>query len=1740
MNDKNYYMTETIGDSGVAETRVPTYLSEGYQPFEIAPRRRNIGDLFTTDSKYDEYLGDVQGAIQEGLTVDDLRARKQSGWAMAGNALLNNIVIAGTTAIGGTLGLVDGLLEAVSEADPSKIWDNDINNWVADAQEATREAFPIYRGNEYESKSLLGKMGTGVFWADLVQNFGYTEGMLIPGMGVSRLLASAPKMFSAVIPSLASAIGEAGTEAVNARNDEVDNKIRMANQRYNELVSNVQTPFALGVLDSEYKETLSNIEDDARNAGNFVFGSNVALLTMSNAIQFGSLFSRGFGTAKRLKGALRRKGNDYFTQGLGVTMTKEAGKKLLDATSEGLEEVTQSAISSTPSNFEDFNTFNESMFNPEKRELVANLWSAFGKTYSETMKDPQTAVDFASGFLIGAFGVPVLRKSKFPIGLENNIGLELRDAYKDWQKRQRQADEINSRLAEDDKINSYYNGLVRHLSLQDRMNGALDREDAFDYKNAESAQFISDIMMFDDAGDIDNLKNIINNSIDMSDEGIDNLIDETSKDGEGPFMQNGNRMSRDQVREILQEKIQVLNSKIDAYTEDKEALERNFPDMSEDTMKNAMFLKQQMRDYQDRLNTVSDEAWSGVRQLVQADKAKPKPKKKINKGEGTYVTMPDGSRKLVRKDAIEYYEADGTPVFKESPEVNTDISKEDFINSWLTSSDFRRKVTDLVNDNTSTIPYDKRKEIANSLKDTSRLASILPVYINNLSDVLSNPDKASELTAKNIEKAQEDYKRNTIADIKDSLLEATSVKDVQGILSNLDDNQVPYIEDALNEISNGENEELKDIVKNYKDLSDYESSLSNIIEKIPSEEADLKTSMANIIYDAFKEANSKEEVDAILNDAVTKLPSDLGKSLSRIMEKAKNNSSSKKAAKERDSNKPEKKIKKKKGFSLSDAPDVEIPDAGTPDDNEGYSGRRARRSAEEPERPQVEKELKDKSVTELEEIAKGKVPRDTPKEDIPKVKKLASTIAENRRLPNADEQAEGTNSEDNNPKDNRDNEPYLRSWYHTKYRFDELKNRDIRRAERYNSPVVDALDELGAYDFVDEGKLGILFNANPNIPIHYVKVKNDRLKNVVVLAIEVTPEVQRMTNPTTAFEAQDGKRYQAVGALGFDSKNAEAVKGFQRVISNFNDELEDYLSNNSEPQFYVAQNQTNKIKHIYSGRMVKTTNEDSPRQKSLSDVTGNRPVLGIYYGNRLRVPMLDENQEIVPLNSNNTNPKDGSVWLMSMEADGRWYAKAIKVKRFTPEEYDIIEHYNTPMMRRIIEDLRDIVDPEKDDYDRSIAKYDLMNTLYFPEGTEILFHGDNVSIVGLEDSIGKGLNIEEKVQAMLNALQDETLNLRFQVDPSQLSEEIYLKDLLDSDILTTDLAMEHNVNASFDLFITDAEGTPQGEAKRPKGHTGRKGVNNTVASRTLTLNGIQYSITDNNVVDNNGNVITDPYTIEELSLLQKIEDGSINPVEGNNRLYLGVHAMTGQQFGISGGHTITGDKLDKMLRAAEKKANKAERKVETNAIFEKVSKANLAKLAGLDEKEVETTPKSKRAFSISNLPDTPQASRPEEEEVDSYEELIEGKPSSSESEKAKERPSPKKEMPAVQESKSPVSLFGSPSESNLNKLKALEDTEVPEATKKPRIISDTFVKGNTPTLKELNEKKGNPDFFRLAKSNRKALVELGFKNVSELEALINDPSYNLPAIETINTQDKFATVLALIRDCRKFGNKWGF
>lgn len=815
MEDKNYYMEEEIGDSGVASTRNPYFQSQGYNPLRPKLPNMNVGRYFDDNSKYDENLGDIEGAVERGLTVDDLRADKQSGWNMLGSAVANNLVIAGTTAVGGVIGLVDGLVEAVATSDVSKLWDNTVNNAVVDIQNAAREAMPIYRGKEYQDKSIWGKMGTGIFWADLFENLGFTEGMLIPGLGVSSLLSKAPKIAQKMLPSLVSAIGEASIEAVNLRNDEVENKTAIARQEYNDYAASAKSNLQLSLLENEYINTVQSIEEDARKAGNFGFAANIALLTLTNTVEFGELFSRGAGTGKRLSRFLTRNGDTLEVEGLFPAMAKTAGKKLVDAASEGFEETAQNYITKVPSNYTDYNSFNRSMFNPEKLELAANLWSAMGKSVADALNDPNMAEEFMSGVLIGLIGVPTLSR-KTGIALENNVIGELYDTYKDVREAQELATQIQDREI-GDKQRVYYEGLVRRLAIQDDKNAAIDSEDTYNFNTAASAGLISDVMMYDEAGDIDYLKSIVNDSVDLSDEGIQAIIEETSKDGEGPFMQNGNPLSAGEVRDIIKKKQDAINTLIDNYVKDKEALQKSFPKIDDPTLKNALFLKQQIVDHTKRHNELSEEILNGFKTL--------------------FESIPESKIPT---------DKDGKAIFDSS------FTKRELLEALSDKGRASSLIKALIDDS-SLMPYDERADLILKINDLGRLSSGINKMNKSLKEILEDPFKSSnDLNAVKEEETKRatDSKKQSLVD---SLNNAESLSDFRSLLESESDPIV--IGEALDTLEANGNP----MAKAYRDIDTYNSSVSRAINSL-DESTQVKEDAAKLLQNQFDNASTIEEM----------------------------------------------------------------------------------------------------------------------------------------------------------------------------------------------------------------------------------------------------------------------------------------------------------------------------------------------------------------------------------------------------------------------------------------------------------------------------------------------------------------------------------------------------------------------------------------------------------------------------------------------------------------------------------------------------------------------------------------------------------------------------------------------------------------------------------------------------------------------------------------------------------------
>lgn len=622
MGDRNYYINQGIDNSGVSEVerfnKISDYIRQQDPTFLMKESRLrpNSGTYFgASSSKFDKNLPSVEQLMAEGLTADQARGIEQPVFNRIGNALVNNAVIAGTTAISGSLGVIWGAIDALANQELNKLYDNPVNKKMLELQEATAKAAPNYYTKEYEESSIWKKLGTSIFWADLIKNLGFTEGMLIPGMGVSAALSKAPMAMQLIGSSVAGALSEASIEAIQAKQDKLNSENTQIANEYNKAILAAKSPEEKRLIDQEYNKTLQGIEDDANKVGNYVLGYNMALLTATNSLEWGKLFTRGNKASRAaILAKERSKGIKAAKDGLSLNIeqpwlntAKNLGSRGYQALTEGMEELLQDVAVKSADLNPNYNSFNESVFNPKKRELANSSLQSLGMAFSQAMKDSDTATNFAMGFFTSILGSPRFRgpkengKWRSPITMEGGVTEFLKER-REYGKRKALVDEINRRLS-DPTFEEYYKGIVRDADLTDKANLALEAGDEFNFHNYQFASMISDIIMFDNVGQFNLFNNILDKASAISDSEIKSLTDS------GLFQQNGNPMSEEDARNKIQENVELMRGLASQYRKIKENLEAsdNGSQLSKDALENIIYAKMQLDNWRKRQTDISNE-----------------------------------------------------------------------------------------------------------------------------------------------------------------------------------------------------------------------------------------------------------------------------------------------------------------------------------------------------------------------------------------------------------------------------------------------------------------------------------------------------------------------------------------------------------------------------------------------------------------------------------------------------------------------------------------------------------------------------------------------------------------------------------------------------------------------------------------------------------------------------------------------------------------------------------------------------------------------------------------------------------------------------------------------------------------------------------------------------------------------------------------------------------------------------
>lgn len=808
----------------------------GIEPRSIPlnlPTYTGVGETFDVMSSSGDYgtsSYDIEGAIAPEVVFDTESSRyaNQSNLQRIGNALINNSIIAGTTAMQGLVGLPVGILNAVAKKDWSELWNNEANQKIYELQQEGISNFKINRPSDYQDKSVWEKMGTNIFWADLIQNIGYAEGMIVPGTAISKAFSWAPKVAQLMTGSLYGALTEASMEAIGAKEDKIMYETSLAEQEFSRLMSipNLNSD-EIDYLQSSYKDTIEKIKEDAIKSGNFVFGYNTALLTLSNAIQWGKLFTRGNKFSRRAQLVKERsKGITATPKGLDIdsktiATAKNIGRRFANASTEMLEEAGQTVGTMAADLNVNFNTFNESIYNPEYRELASNNLSSIVKALSDAVNDPEVAESAAMGFLTGLIGIPTLQNPKTstgyrsPIKFEGGIS-EFIEEQNNYNNKVKRVNEINQRL-QDPKFKEYYDGIVRDMQFQDKGNIALEIGDTFNFNNYDHARIISDVIMFDNVGHLDMLKDMIDKSSNFTDEDINDIIQSTSENGNGPFMTNGNPMSVTEVREKIKENASNIKNVIDSYVLDRDSIESELGnELSKEALESIIFAKSQIRNWQGRQNNIINELYE---------------------------------------------------------KINTEDSKSDFITNLKSGNTEQYKK--LIEES---FVIDEAVDLISKLEDAAKINNNIVKYSTKIKEFWESPEKANKEVDRNKEKASQNLKNKKISKVKNKLNSARTVSELRNIISNEQD---PNLESALDELEKENNTTVKE-------LKSINLETSNIVDEILKSKEDTKAiqDAVTLINNASNIVNSvaqlKDLQSELYNDTSLLGENDSNKALERI------------------------------------------------------------------------------------------------------------------------------------------------------------------------------------------------------------------------------------------------------------------------------------------------------------------------------------------------------------------------------------------------------------------------------------------------------------------------------------------------------------------------------------------------------------------------------------------------------------------------------------------------------------------------------------------------------------------------------------------------------------------------------------------------------------------------------------------------------------------------------------------
>lgn len=872
--------------------------------------------LAGTNTPWGESMWDDSSAnAAEFERLSDIRAENQPWFAKIGAGLAKGTVLAGTTFLNGTLGLVYGIGTAINEGKWSGLWDNDFSRAMDEFNQWSEKELPnYYTQDEIDNPMTLRNIFSANFLGDkFIKNIGFTVGAFYSGGVYSKGLGAILKAVKAGtkataitqqgVGSVLSAVNEGSFEALNAAN-EFEQKYKPAiDDNYRQKIQAIQAEYEAnrgkqmvraGVEGNQfvdpayikykqdmererdnYNKALAKLQEDKAKVGNTTLLLNIPILTASNIYQFGKLYSKGFNTARKTADVVLDESGKYAAK--NTSKLYRAGRILGGGIMEGSEEVEQQLASDTQQHYygTDFNNFYRSLQDPEAAQETLDWTKSFGETLSRTMGEASTWEQFMIGSMTGFLGMPRFRgirneqgKIQSPVVLQENMVSRWKELSQEAARNKAVADELNARIGSPE-FQNYYQGLIRHKKYQNDMDDAALRDDEFDFKNAEHAQLLSDIDMFSKAGRLEDLKYMVSDALDTSDANLDAIIRNTTtvdsngkligpyakyaiKNSDGSISSNfGNNGSKQEMIESLTQDRDEVMDTINEYEKTRNEL---------DNKSGYRFTDEQL-----------DELTWMKSQLSNWSKRAGEMSGQVKEAIGSVIGRLESQKRAA--EAVRQHEgmanADLSENYRKADKIIQQIDKA------VTNLDLIRNLDDETaaatlakNPNIleglkeqinklddGVMSADDKKDIIKKLDDLSRLGSASDIYQKKFAEYLLNPTKIDEDHAKVNE---ENTKKNADVDRAaqvDALNKTANFQEVQELI----DNGEASIDDL--ELSNS------DAAKSYKKASLFKKKATELINSSNSEH---KAELLDMLNRRFNENATYEDLSD--ESLVTDLP----------------------------------------------------------------------------------------------------------------------------------------------------------------------------------------------------------------------------------------------------------------------------------------------------------------------------------------------------------------------------------------------------------------------------------------------------------------------------------------------------------------------------------------------------------------------------------------------------------------------------------------------------------------------------------------------------------------------------------------------------------------------------------------------------------------------------------------------------------------------------------------------------